>query len=185
MFVSNVRVVGTDQCRTSRTYKYPQSGCLWCPYGDLWCPMWQFSIFIGNCCKHKTTDIWPCTNEDQCVNDKLGRCCRTQNTRRLACKAELFVLRMSVKLTRVARVLLAEFALGGSCGEGNSLNGFMVPTVPQAQPSARILVQAADGILAFNVDLLLTVDDVDENEKLMNVIYILPMNQSSFWEQML
>ena len=92
---------------------------------------------------------------------------------------------MSVKLTRVARVLPAGFALGGSCGEGNSLNGFMVATVPQAQPSARILVQAADGILAFNVDLLLTVDDVDENEKLMHVIYILPMNQSSFWEQML
>ena len=39
--------------------------------------MWQFSIFIGNRHKHKTTDIWRCANEDQCVPDKTGCSCRT------------------------------------------------------------------------------------------------------------
>ena len=39
--------------------------------------MWQFSIFIGNRRKHKTTDIWRCANEDQCVPDKTGCSCRT------------------------------------------------------------------------------------------------------------
>ena len=39
--------------------------------------MWQFSIFIGNRCKRKTTDIWRCTNEEQCVPDKTGWFCRT------------------------------------------------------------------------------------------------------------
>ena len=29
--------------------------------------MWLFSIFIGNHSKHKITDIWRCTNGDQCV----------------------------------------------------------------------------------------------------------------------
>ena len=38
--------------------------------------MWQFSIFIGNRRKHKTTDIWRCANEDQCVPDKPGCSCR-------------------------------------------------------------------------------------------------------------
>ena len=71
--------------------------------------MWQFSIFIGNRLKHKTTDIWRCANEDQCVPDKTGCSCRTintNNTKRSACKAGLLVLRMSVKLTRVTRVVL-------------------------------------------------------------------------------
>ena len=36
------------------------------------------TIFIGNRCKHKTTDIWRCANEDQCVPGKTGcSCCRT------------------------------------------------------------------------------------------------------------
>ena len=39
--------------------------------------MWHFSIFIGNRRKHKTTDIWRCANEDQCVPDKTGCSCRT------------------------------------------------------------------------------------------------------------
>ena len=39
--------------------------------------MWQFSIFIGNHRKHKTTDIWRCANENQCVPDKTGCSCRT------------------------------------------------------------------------------------------------------------
>ena len=39
--------------------------------------MWQFSIFIGNRRKHKTTDIWRCANEDQCVPDKTGCSCWT------------------------------------------------------------------------------------------------------------
>ena len=39
--------------------------------------MWQFSIFIGNRRKHKTTDIWRCANEDQCVPDKRGCSCQT------------------------------------------------------------------------------------------------------------
>ena len=39
--------------------------------------MLQFSIFIGNRRKHKTTDIWRCANEDQCVPDKTGCSCRT------------------------------------------------------------------------------------------------------------
>ena len=39
--------------------------------------MWQFSVFIGNRRKHKTTDIWRCANEDQCVTDKTGCSCRT------------------------------------------------------------------------------------------------------------
>ena len=38
--------------------------------------MWQFSIFIGNRRKHKTTDIWRYANEDQCVPDKTGCSCR-------------------------------------------------------------------------------------------------------------
>ena len=38
--------------------------------------MWQFSIFIGRRCKQKTTDIWRCANEDQCVPDKTGCSCR-------------------------------------------------------------------------------------------------------------
>ena len=69
--------------------------------------MWQFSIFIANRCKHKTPDIWRCTSEDQCIPDKPGCFCRT-TTRgvRLAIKAGLLMLRMSVKLTRVTGVLL-------------------------------------------------------------------------------
>ena len=36
------------------------------------------SLFsIGNRRKHKTTDIWRCANEDQCVPDKTGCSCRT------------------------------------------------------------------------------------------------------------
>ena len=49
----------------------------WCTFSGLWCRMWQFSIFIGNRRKHKTTDIWRCANEDQCVPDKTGCSCRT------------------------------------------------------------------------------------------------------------
>ena len=43
--------------------------------------MWQFSIFIGNRRKHKTTDIWRCANEDQCVLDKTGCSCWTTTRR--------------------------------------------------------------------------------------------------------
>ena len=43
-----------------RKYKCCWRGGLWCPCGGLWCRMWQFSIFIGNCCKQKSTDIWRC-----------------------------------------------------------------------------------------------------------------------------
>ena len=32
--------------------------------------MLQFSIFIANRRKHKTTDIWRCANAGQCVPDK-------------------------------------------------------------------------------------------------------------------
>ena len=39
--------------------------------------MWQFSIFIGNRRKHKTTDIWRRASEDQCVPDKTGCSCWT------------------------------------------------------------------------------------------------------------
>ena len=46
--------------------------------------MWQFSIFIGNCRKHKTTDIWRCANEDQCVSDKGCSCRTTTRSVRLA-----------------------------------------------------------------------------------------------------
>ena len=67
--------------------------------------MWQFSIFIGNRRKHKTTDIWRCAYEDQCVPDKTG-CLSDNNSKRSACKAGLLMLRMSVKLTRVTRVVL-------------------------------------------------------------------------------
>ena len=46
-------------------YKCCYRGGLWCLCGGPWCHMWQFFIFIGNRCKHKTTDIWRCSNEDQ------------------------------------------------------------------------------------------------------------------------
>ena len=39
--------------------------------------MCQFSIFIANRRKHKTTDIWRCAKEDQCVPDKTGCSCQT------------------------------------------------------------------------------------------------------------
>ena len=58
-------------------YKCCWRGGLWCTFGGLWCRMWQFSIFIGNRRKHKTTDIWRCANEDQRVPDKRGCSCRT------------------------------------------------------------------------------------------------------------
>ena len=58
-------------------YKCCQRGSLWCPCGGLWCHMLQFSIFIGNRRKQKTTDIWRCANKEQCVPDKTGCSCRT------------------------------------------------------------------------------------------------------------
>ena len=54
---------------------YREWQCYYC--GGLWGPIQLFSIFIGNHCKHKTNDIWHCTNEDQCVPDKPGHSCRT------------------------------------------------------------------------------------------------------------
>ena len=36
--------------------------------------LWDRSLFsLENRCKHKTTDTWLCTNENQCVPDKQGR----------------------------------------------------------------------------------------------------------------
>ena len=94
----------------SRGVKCCYCVCLWCPC-CLWCRMWQFSIFIGIRCKYKTIDIW--LHEQRPVCPRQTRLLLSDNnTRRLACKAGLLMLRMSVKLTRVTLVLLPNGPMG-------------------------------------------------------------------------